>query len=111
MSISGRLALITKDLLPSEWNPATDQSLTIWEVTHHLIKSLENSEQRAAELLRKAGSGLGESARQLAYLLFQIADQKRRTEDAAIYNMLVTAWPQLQRLAAGAPGTTDESLF
>jgi putative DNA methylase len=110
-STSGRVALITKDLLPSEWNPATDQSLTIWEVTHHLIKSLEHSEQRAAELLQKAGPGLGESARQLAYLLFQIADQKRRTEDAATYNMLVTAWPQLQRLAAGEPSTTDESLF
>jgi hypothetical protein len=43
-------------------------------------------------------------------MLYQVAE-RRRPEDAGVYNMLVTAWPQLQRLAAGESGTSDASLF
>jgi hypothetical protein len=43
-------------------------------------------------------------------MLYQIAEP-RRSEDAGIYNMLVAAWPQLQRLASGESGTSDEPLF
>lgn len=107
----GKVRLLPRSELLDDWNPAGDKNLTIWEIAHYLIRALEQSEAEAAALLRRVGLGLGEHARQLAYLLFQLAEQKKRADDANVYNMLVAAWPQLQRLAAREPSVTDESLF
>jgi putative DNA methylase len=108
---AGKVRLLRRSELLDDWNPADDKNLTIWEVAHYLIRALEQSEADAAALLRRVGLGLGEQSRQLAYLLFQLAERKKRADDANVYNMLVAAWPQLQRLAAGESGTNDESLF
>jgi len=108
---AGKVRLLRRIELLDDWNPADDKNLTIWEVAHYLIRALERSEADAAALLRRVGLGLGEQSRQLAYLLFQLAERKKRADDANVYNMLVAAWPQLQRLAAGESGTNDESLF
>ena len=70
------------------------------KTTQHLIRALESSESDAAELLRRMGVGVGERARQLAYLLYGICDRKKWTDEAGAYNMLVTAWPEIERLAA-----------
>jgi putative DNA methylase len=96
--------------LVDEWKPEDDTKVTIWEIVHYLIRALEHSEVQAAALLATVGPGLGARARQLCYMLYQIAEP-RRSEDAGIYNMLVAAWPQLQRLASGESGTSDEPLF
>jgi putative DNA methylase len=52
---------------------------------------------------------MGERARQLAYLLYGICDRKKWAEEAGAYNMLVTAWPEIQRLASspGARGPAE----
>jgi putative DNA methylase len=109
-SRGGRFRLLSRSELVDEWNPTDDTKLTIWEIVHYLIRALEHSEVQAAALLKTVGPGLGGRARQLSYMLYQIAE-RRRPEDAGIYNMLVTAWPQLQRLASGDSGTNDEPLF
>jgi putative DNA methylase len=108
---AGKVRLLRRSELLDDWNPADDKNLTIWEVAHYLIRALERSEADAAALLRRVGLGLGEQSRQITYLLFQLAERKKRADDANVYNMLVAAWPQLQRLAAGESGTNDESLF
>ena len=111
-SNGGKVMLLGKDSLPTDWDPQSDKHLTIWEVTHHLVRLLETSERDASSLLRVVGSGLAESSRQLAYLLFQVADRKQRADDAGMYNMLVTAWPQLQRLSINrADSGGEENLF
>ncbi len=81
-----------------DWDPATDDRLTIWEVTHHLIRRLEISEPDAAELLQNLG-GIGEIARDLAYRLYNLCERKKWAKDAMPYNALVLAWPELKRLA------------
>jgi putative DNA methylase len=102
-SREGRLRLVERHELPDGWDPTSDNRLTVWETTQHLIRALERSESEAAELLRRVGGGWGERARQLAYLLYGICDRKRWAEDAGAYNMLVTAWPTVERLAQSAP--------
>jgi putative DNA methylase len=94
----GRLRLVERKELSEDWDPATDSRLTVWETTQHLIRALEQSETAAADLLRRMGGGVGERARQLAYLLYGICDRKKWAEDAGAYNMLVTAWPTLENL-------------
>jgi putative DNA methylase len=84
----------------------------VWETTQHLIRALESSESDAAALLRALGAGMGDRARQLAYLLYGICDRKKWAEEAGAYNMLVTAWPELAKLAASAATSSDPgSLF
>jgi putative DNA methylase len=109
-SRGGKVRLLSRSELADEWNPTRDTTLTIWEITHYLIRALEHSEAQASALLKTIGPGFGTRARQLSYMLYQVAE-RRRPEDAGVYNMLVTAWPQLQRLAAGESGTSDASLF
>ena len=41
-----------------------------------------------------------ERAKDLAYRLYTIADQKKWTQEAYAYNALVVAWPDIQSRAA-----------
>ncbi len=104
--VDGKVRLLDRDELDPEWDPAEDPRLTVWEVTQYLIARLGESETAAAELLRRVGGGVGERARQLAYLLYQVANRKGWASEAVAYNSLVQAWPELTRLA----GRTDTAI-
>jgi putative DNA methylase len=112
LSRDGKVRLVERHELPDGWDPATDGRLTVWETAQHLIRALDSSEIDAAALLTRMGAGLGERARQLAYLLYGICDRKKWADEAGAYNMLVTAWPEISRLAAAGPATeAPEQLF
>ncbi len=101
---SGKVRLIKRDELPTDWDPATDKRLTVWEVTQHLIHKLEQEgESGAAAILAKVihqNGSLGEIARDLAYRLFTTCERKGWTQEALAYNSLVVAWPEISRLAS-----------
>lgn len=99
-SHAGRVRLLGRQELRPDWDPATDSRLTVWEVTQHLVKRLEDGgESAAADLLRRVG-GLGETARELAYRLYTICERKAWAQEALGYNALVVSWPEIARLAA-----------
>lgn len=108
----GDVRLLNPGELPKDWDPATDDRLTVWEMTHHLIRlyHVEGAgDGPTADLLRKLG-GRADTARDLAYRLFSIAERRKRSTDAQGYNALVLGWPELSRLAQEAPAarpTTD----
>lgn len=100
----GKVRLVPREELPADWDPTSDDRMTVWEITQHLIRRLEHDgEEAAAALLRQVGSGLGETAKELAYRLYLICDRKGWAKEATSYNGLVTAWPELTRLAALEP--------
>jgi len=100
---AGVVKLLGTAELDSDWDPGTDRRLTVWEATHHLARMLsDKGEDGAAELLRRLG-GFGEIARELAYRLHAISDRKKWSDEARLYNGLVVAWPEIARLALGAP--------
>lgn len=101
-SKGGQVRLLTREEYDLERNPA-QQDFTVWEATQQLIARLEHSETRAARLLAQVGLGIGGRARRLAYLLYQTADRRGRTADAAAYNSLVRVWIDLARLASSPP--------
>lgn len=103
-STAGKVRLIMRDELDVEWDPIADNRLTVWEVAQHLIALLERSEGHAADLLRKVGGGMGDRARRLSYLLYQIADREGRSNDAVAYNGLIQAWHDIERRAARSEG-------
>ena len=108
-SKGGQVRLLTREELDPEWDPAEDQRLTVWELTQHLVARLEASEVRAGELLAKAG-GLGDYARHLAYLLYEVANGAGRTEDAVAYNSLIVVWNSLL-LEARKAGEPSQQAF
>ena len=94
----GKVRLLKKEELPSDWDPANDDRLTVWEATHHLIRSLDSGEQAAAGLLKKLGA-VAEVARDLSYRLYTVCERRKWAQDAIGYNALVLSWPDLKRLA------------
>jgi putative DNA methylase len=98
----GKVRLLGRNELDPNWDPTKD-SLTVWEVTQHLVRRLMNeNEASASELLAKVG-GLGDAARDLAYRLFLIAESKKWAKEASPYNALAASWLDISRLAAAEP--------
>jgi putative DNA methylase len=94
----GKVRLLKKEELDADWDPAKDDRLTVWEATHHLIRSLDSGEQVAAGLLKKLGA-MAEVARDLSYRLYTVCERRKWAQDAIGYNALVLSWPDLKRLA------------
>ena len=42
-SSRGKVRLLRPDELPADWDPATDERLTAWEMVHHLIRVLKRA--------------------------------------------------------------------
>jgi putative DNA methylase len=106
----GKVRLLTPNELPADWDPTTDQRLTVWEMVHHLIRVLESGgETAAAALVAKLGAQ-AETARELCYRLYTLCERKKRAAEALQYNALVQSWPEIGRLArevSAAPGVAE----
>ena len=99
VSRAGKVRLLRPKELADDWDPTADSRLTVWEVVHQLVRVLESGgETQAAAFLRRLG-GVGETARELAYRLYSIAERKGRPAEALAYNSLVQSWPEIIRLA------------
>jgi putative DNA methylase len=113
VSKSGRVRLLRPDELSKDWDPSTDKRLTVWEITHHLVRVYfheKAGDEATAALLRKVGSR-GGVARDLAYRLFDVCEKKKRSQEAQAYNALVLGWPEVARLALQGPTTEQAPLF
>lgn len=104
--------LIEPTDLPDGWDPLTDAHTPVWEVTMHMLKRLDVGGERAAAGLLVRVSGLGDTARDLAYRLADICERKRWAKLALAFNGLVVSWPEIARLAASASTTyTEDTLL
>jgi putative DNA methylase len=111
---AGRVRLVNRGELPDHWTPAADKRLTVWEVTQHLIRRLDQQgEIGAAKLIGQLG-GIAEVARDLAYRLYSTCERKKWAQEALAYNSLVVAWPELTKLARSTQTrqtSTQQELF
>ena len=107
---AGKVRLLRRDELPVDWDPSSDRRFTVWEAAQHLIRALEQrGEGGAADLLKRLG-GVGETARDLAYRLYNICERKQWAQEALPYNSLVIAWPEIVRLASSEePGESPQT--
>ena len=107
----GKVRLLRPDELPEDWDPETDSRRTVWEMVHHLIRvHSQSGEAGAADLLAKLRAD-AESARELAYRLYRICEQKNRAQEALGYNALVQSWPEIARLARERPQAEQATLL
>ena len=101
VSKAGKVRILKPDELAKDWDPATDSRLTVWEMTHHLLRVYHYEKAGdvvAANLLRKLGAQ-ADVARDLAYRLFNLCEKKKRSQEAQAYNALVLGWPEIARLS------------
>lgn len=101
-SSAGKVRILKRAELDPEWDPGSDDHLTIWECCQHLIRVLENDgEYAAALLLKKLGPDRAEMVKDLAYYLYDVCSNKRQdAKEATSYNGLIAVWTDLTRLAA-----------
>jgi putative DNA methylase len=111
ISHAGKVRLLRRDELSEEWDPASDERLTVWEVAQHLIRALDTGGDAAAAVLFMKVGGLAEIARDLAYRLYTTSERRGWTQEALAYNSLVVAWPEIKRVAAMPAMKTSDNLF
>ena len=110
-SKGGKVRLLNPKELPEDWDPATDTRCPVWEVVHHLIRSLNaDGEEGAASLVARLG-GAAEAARELCYRLYTLCERKKRAAEARDYNTLVQSWPEITRLSLRDEFRQQPSLF
>ena len=98
---AGKVRLLKRDELDTDWTPTSDRHLTVWECTQYLIRTLQNEgEHAAAELLNQMGAEYKEAARHLAYRLFDISNKRNEAYESTAYNALISIWPDLTAQAA-----------
>ncbi len=105
----GKVQLIKHEELDTNWDPATDRRLTVWETAQHLIHTQQEAGEVAAAALMHQLGGIAETARDLAYRLYNICERKKWAEEALAYNGLVIAWPELTKLALAERTKTKDT--
>lgn len=98
-SRAGKVALLSPAALgeiyaDKEYNPATDPHISVWEVVMHLSRILTGKGvPAAATLLAQVPESIDRDlCKELAFLLFTIAEDIKRTQIAIEFNSLGTAW-------------------
>jgi len=104
-SKGGKVRLLKREELPTNWNPEHDSRLTVWESVQHLIRVLESEGEAAAgSLLLKLGS-MGDVVREMAYRLYALCERKKWSQEAQAYNGLIVSWGAVSRQASSIPRT------
>lgn len=104
-SRGGKVQLIKPADMNALYDIRADPQTSNWEALHHLIKLLERDGiTPAGEFLRTAlsrpdGAVESDLVKELAHLLFRIAESNSWTKDALSFNSLVTSWPEILDVA------------
>jgi putative DNA methylase len=100
-SAAGDVTLLSPAAMPEEYDVLEDDRVGIWEALHHLIAILDRGGlQPAGAFLarvqeRPDGAVDYELVKELAFLLFSIAEKHGWTKDALAFNTVATAWPEI----------------
>jgi putative DNA methylase len=104
-SAAGRVTLLSPANMPEGYDVLADDRVGIWEVLHHLIAFLERDGLPGAGAFlasaqeRPDGAIDAELVKELAFLLFSIAEKNGWTQDALAFNTVATAWPDIVQAA------------
>lgn len=105
---AGKVHLLKREELPSSVVP---DEQNIWLLTQQLTHVMEEGgiEACAKKVVPLYGSN-AEHAKDLAYRLYQVAEQKGWTSEAFAYNAFVVSWPDIQSKAAELKAAQPEQL-
>ena len=106
----GKVTLLAPTSLDEHWNPTSNASISAWEVVMHLAQTLTDQGVVAASALltRVPESVDRDLCKELAFLLFTIAEDAKRTKVAVEFNALGTAWNDI---VAGVGPSAEQGTF
>ena len=105
---AGVVHLVERSDLPERVD--VDES-NIWMLTQQLTRAMaKGGIESCAQIVYNLFGSNAESAKDLAYRLYTIAERKGWAEEAYAYNALVVAWPDIQSRAAALKAETPEQL-
>lgn len=98
---AGKVQLYRPSDLPDDYDVTTDQHASAWESLQHTIRIQETKGIPAAGAFLHDASRRSDGAvdldlvKELAYLLFQVAEKNGWTKDAISFNGIATSWSEL----------------
>lgn len=97
----GKARLLSPTQLDEEWDPAADEHVSVWEATVRLAAVLaKDGVDKVAELLPAVGEKVSlDAVKELGFLLFHEAEKNKDTDDAILFNGLVSSWGDLNEQA------------
>jgi putative DNA methylase len=104
-SAAGKVTLLSPANLPDDYDVLADDRVGAWEVLHHLIAFLQRDGLPVAGAFlasaqeRPDGAIDVELVKELAFMLFSIAEKHGWTQDALAFNTVATAWPDVVQAA------------
>ncbi|MGH3166282.1 MAG: hypothetical protein ACRDN0_10370, partial [Trebonia sp.] len=110
VSRTGKVKLRSVPDIPDFYDPREDERTSEWEICLHLAKQLSvNGADAAAALMAACREVPGidlDDVRELAYLLYSIAEKKGWADTALLFNNLGTSWTDIEdgsrKVTAGA---------
>ena len=114
-SRAGKVQLLAPEALAAGYDVTSDEYVSVWEVCHHAIALLTTTGAGATHaLLRDAAGRLhhpvdADAVKELAFLLFSIAEKNGWSKDAIGFNQLATSWADI-RDARPAPAAGQDAL-
>lgn len=97
----GKARLISPSELEGEWEPERDERVSVWEATVRLSAVMAKyGADMVAELLPSVQAQVNlDAVKELGFLLFHEAEKKKDTQDAILFNGLVSAWADVNEQA------------
>lgn len=115
-SRAGKVTLLKPEAMPAAYDVLDDDHTSAWEALHHLMRILDTEGIAAAgsflarAVTRPDGAVEPDAVKELAFLLFSIAEKSGATKDALAFNNLATTWPDIieaSRATASPPRDTQ----
>ncbi|NKF31340.1 hypothetical protein HER21_33405, partial [Pseudomonas sp. BGM005] len=104
----GKVKLFSPDELPDEYDPRTDDRISLWEVVLHMARALSEKGLDSAGRILVGAEARGidmTAAHELAYLLYAISEKRGLTQAGVLFNTLGSSWPEVRAAAASVPGS------
>jgi putative DNA methylase len=108
-----KVALLRPEVLPADYDPQSDPRISHWEVVHHLVRVLNDhgvdgaATSFASVRARPDVAIDSDLCKELAFLLFRIAEDNKWAKEAVGFNALGTSWNEIVA-ASRALGATPE---
>lgn len=97
----GKARLLSPEQLDVEWDVQADMRISVWESTVRLSALMaKEGAEKVAEILANLQSRVDlDAVKELGFLLFHEAEKKKNTQDAILFNGLVSAWGDVNEAA------------
>lgn len=112
-SRAGKVTLLKPSDLRDDYDVLTDDHTSTWEALHHTIRLLESDGVPAAgafladAVSRDDGAVEGDLVKELAFLLYSVAEKNGWTKDAISFNAIATSWPEIVDASRADRGPTS----